>query len=249
MAIDSVSDMEHGLTRRLTEAGFSVFVPGSDGMPSLVAAHPSFGLIAIDLVDHAERASVELNRKVARLRNDVPEVDRVRTRRVVVAGDLDTSDGDMIAGTDAAAGSFLRDLSDRPMEQAAIDALVTFFAPRVSIEVPRRRPMADEDAADRAKQRLLLDATQSAIARREVDDVLVITGPPGSGKTLVLAARAKWLAAQHPGWRIVLLCYNRLLVPYLESLVWGHANISVHTFGQVHCPTPGPRLTRQRGVG
>lgn len=92
--------------------------------------------------------------------------------------------------------------------------------------------MTDDAASERAKHRLLLDATQSAIARRDVDDVLVISGPPGSGKTLVLAARAKWLAAQHPDWLIVLLCYNRLLVPYLESLVWGHANISVYTFGR-----------------
>jgi superfamily I DNA/RNA helicase len=232
MATDGVSDVESALTQHLTEAGFSVFSPRSDGMPSLVAAHPSFGLIAIDLVDHADGASVGLNRKVARLRNDVPEVDRVRTRRLIVGGDLDSSDGDMVTRHDAASGTLLLDLPARPMEQVAIDALATFFAPRVSIDVPRRKPMTDEDAADRADQRLLLDATQSAIVRGEVDDVLIVTGPPGSGKTLVLAARAKWLAAQHPDWRIVLLCYNRLLVPYLESLVWGHANISVHTFGK-----------------
>ena len=44
----------------------------------------------------------------------------------------------------------------------------------------------------------------------------MLSGPPGSGKTLVLAGRAKYLAARHPDWRIVVLCYNNSLVPYLS---------------------------------
>lgn len=232
MGSDTTSGVEHALRRRLEEAGFAVFSPESDGLPSLVAAHPSRGLLVIDMVDHADGASLGLNRKVARLRSDVPEVGRVRTHRLVVAGDVQMSAGDTVIESDAAAGTFLRDLVPQPMEQCSIDALATFFAPRLSIDVPRRVPMLDEGAGDRARERLALDATQSAIARREVEDVLVVTGPPGSGKTVVLAARAKWLAAQHPEWRIAVLCYNRLLVPYLESLVWGQANILVYTFGR-----------------
>src|SRR5262249_44628990 len=92
--------------------------------------------------------------------------------------------------------------------------------------------LRDEGAAARAAHRITLDRKQSELARRPVDDILVVTGPPGSGKTLVLAARANWLAQQNPGWRIQILCYNRMLVPYLEKLVAANANISVKTVGR-----------------
>jgi superfamily I DNA/RNA helicase len=64
-----------------------------------------------------------------------------------------------------------------------------------------------------------------------VDGVLAITGPPGSGKTLVLCARANRLAEQHPDWDIRVLCYNRVLVPYLRTLTSAHPNIRVNTVG------------------
>jgi superfamily I DNA/RNA helicase len=61
---------------------------------------------------------------------------------------------------------------------------------------------------------------------------MVISGAPGSGKTLVLAARARWMARNHPEWRVQVLCYNRLLVPYLRSLVAEFPNVDVNTFGK-----------------
>lgn len=103
----NVADVKDTVTRHLSEAGFAVFTPESDGLPSLVAAHPTHGLIAIDLVDKPGDATVELNRKVSRLRNDVPEVDRVRTRRLLIASDLKTSDGQSFTTADAVAGTFL----------------------------------------------------------------------------------------------------------------------------------------------
>jgi len=228
----SASEVTRVLSEHLSGAGFRVYSPESDDLPTIVAARREHGLLAIDVVDRAEQAMVELNRKVARLRNDVPDVERVPTQRMIVAGDATRSDNGLLTYDDAKTGAFITQLPARQLDVTAIDALAAFFAPRVSIVVPRRTPMSDEDAGDRAEQRLLLDADQSEIAQRKVEDVLVVTGPPGSGKTLVLAARAKWLAAKHPSWRIVILCYNRLLVPYLRQLVWGHANIDVHTFGQ-----------------
>ena len=70
-----------------------------------------------------------------------------------------------------------------------------------------------------SKYRVTLDVTQAAIAQRDDLDVALVQGPPGSGKTLVLAARARWLATGTQSWRIRFLCYNNALVPYLRSLV------------------------------
>ena len=232
MSSASESTLEAAIGRQLEAAGFQVFKPGSEELPALVAAHPTLGLAAFDIAAEADGAGVALNRRVARLRHRVPELSRVRTHRLVVACDASTSNGDVITPGDAASGAFLCQLPERQLHGAVIDALTTYFSPRMAIAVPRRLRMTDDEASVRAEARVLLDTEQSAIAQREVEDVLLITGPPGSGKTLVLAARAKWLAAQHPGWRISVLCFNRLLVPYLEALTWGHANISVSTFGR-----------------
>lgn len=78
--------------------------------------------------------------------------------------------------------------------------------------------------------RVVLDAQQAQIARRDDLGLAQLSGPPGSGKTLVLAARARWLAEQHPTWRIRVLCYNNALLPYLKSLTTGYPNISTTLF-------------------
>ena len=85
---------------------------------------------------------------------------------------------------------------------------------------------------ERREQQLALDAQQGIAATFPARMCSSCLGPPGSGKTLVLAGRAKYLAAQHPDWHIVVLCYNNSLVPYLKSLVGGHPNIAVATFGK-----------------
>jgi superfamily I DNA/RNA helicase len=47
----------------------------------------------------------------------------------------------------------------------------------------------------------------------------LIRGVAGSGKTLVLTYRAKYLHELHPSWRILLVCYNVSFKKYLEKLV------------------------------
>src|SRR5699024_12079903 len=53
--------------------------------------------------------------------------------------------------------------------------------------------------------------------RRSSD--LLIRGVAGSGKTLILASRAKLLAKQHPDWKILILCYNISLASYIQLMI------------------------------
>lgn len=226
-------DLEDALSTHLSKAGFDVYWPQSEELPAVVAADNHWGLLVIHLADDGDRGTVELNRRLGRLRKDIPEIARVPAQRLVVTNGSSGPGVRAVTIDEVVAGEFLGHLAQRGMDDDARKALSAHFAPRLSIEVPRRDPLSDKGAADRAVQRLVLDEEQSDIACRPVKDVMLLTGPPGSGKTLVLAARAKWLAREHPEWRIGLLCYNRALVPYLESLTWGHANISVYTVGRL----------------
>jgi hypothetical protein len=86
------------------------------------------------------------------------------------------------------------------------------------------------DRTERVSIRVALDAEQEALARSLGDGVVLLTGVSGSGKSLVLAARARVLAAAHPDWTIQLLCFNRALVRYLAELCAGAPQVRVDTF-------------------
>lgn len=95
----------------------------------------------------------------------------------------------------------------------------------------RPRLVHDDDRSRRATLRLQLDGEQEAVARSLTDGVTLVSGVSGSGKSLVLCGRARYLASEHPDWTIQMLCFNKTLVRYLENLV-GRSNpgVQVDTF-------------------
>ena len=216
------SELIASAEQALLHAGADVWITDSDALPAVVANHPRCGLIAIDQFA-AHDGAVALNRKVARLRSAVPELARTQVLRHLL---------DAERPADVVDGAWLDDLPGRVYEPEATRALAAYFGPRVTVELPLRAPMRDSGATDRAAQRIRLDAQQAEAALRDVAGMLAITGPPGSGKTLVLCARANRLAEQHADWDIRVLCYNRMLVPYLKKLTSAHPNIHVATVGR-----------------
>ncbi|MBD3214590.1 MAG: AAA family ATPase [Candidatus Lokiarchaeota archaeon] len=65
----------------------------------------------------------------------------------------------------------------------------------------------------------LLDEKQEELARDLGEGHRLIFGVAGSGKTVLLIARARYLALHHPEWKILILCYNRLLKNLLFHLL------------------------------
>lgn len=47
----------------------------------------------------------------------------------------------------------------------------------------------------------------------------VIRGVAGSGKTVILTCRARYLAEIHKDWKILVLCYNTVLSTYLKEII------------------------------
>lgn len=89
--------------------------------------------------------------------------------------------------------------------------------------VIRKEPATLHDYPDDMDcQRLVvLDYEQEKIARHISSGHHLFSGVAGSGKTLILLSRAKFLANQPQERRILIVCYNITLAAYLRSLLHG----------------------------
>ncbi|MFW9877967.1 MAG: UvrD-helicase domain-containing protein, partial [Candidatus Thorarchaeota archaeon] len=79
----------------------------------------------------------------------------------------------------------------------------------------------------------LLDQEQEQLARELGEGHRLLFGVAGSGKTVLLIARARILAKRHPDWKILILCYNKLLRNMLFNLLNPQdyeADITINTF-------------------
>lgn len=65
----------------------------------------------------------------------------------------------------------------------------------------------------------VLDYKQERFAKRIIDGHYIVTGIPGSGKTIMLLSRAMFISKEHPEWKITVLCYNKSLASKLKKKI------------------------------
>ncbi|MFB3884706.1 MAG: 3'-5' exonuclease [Thermodesulfobacteriota bacterium] len=65
----------------------------------------------------------------------------------------------------------------------------------------------------------VMDREQERLARTLGEGHRLVRGVAGSGKTVMLICRARHLRARYPEWRILVLCYNRVLAGYLRDAI------------------------------
>ncbi|MGM9919984.1 MAG: DEAD/DEAH box helicase, partial [Bhargavaea sp.] len=107
-----------------------------------------------------------------------------------------------------------------PLKQEEIDAIRYHLFPEVRISAEFREPVPYKDQLLLSLRDLkAMDLHQENLAKQLGDKNRLIRGVAGSGKTLILASRAKLLAKEHPEWKILILCYNISLSRSIESLV------------------------------
>ena len=75
-----------------------------------------------------------------------------------------------------------------------------------------------------------LDLEQERMARSIGTGHRLLFGVAGSGKTIVLAGRAKFLSEGLPNGRILVLCYNVTFKSYLAAILKDCANVDVYSF-------------------
>ena len=76
----------------------------------------------------------------------------------------------------------------------------------------------------------IMDRNQENLAKTLPSGHNIIRGVTGSGKTVVLISRAKFLSTLYPQKKILFLCYNKSLAHYIFSGVRNFKNIEVHTY-------------------
>ncbi|WP_151084527.1 3'-5' exonuclease [Nocardioides cynanchi] len=231
----------HTLTSQLVDTGGRAVLLAGEGEPSLVVLHPEIGLVAVDIdesgVDVGDPAPfLRLNEKVHTLRQTLRLDAATPVGRVVLNPHRELPEPTLGVGGRTSIGpaqlidlAWLTAVPAQPLDEELAAAIAELLEPTFTFETTFRRGAHDEGAEERERLRVTLDAAQASIAQRDDIDVARVQGPPGSGKTLVLAARARWLSEHHPDWRIKFLCFNNALVPYLKSLVAGYGNVEVTT--------------------
>jgi hypothetical protein len=121
--------------------------------------------------------------------------------------------------------------ADSPvLSNQAYDAIYTRFNPTFAFERKKRISLEDPDRDNRESQRILLKGEQREFVELPPHEVLWIKGPAGSGKTLVLLARARRMSKLFPEYQISFITYNRALKRYIQDELLNCSNITVETF-------------------
>lgn len=106
--------------------------------------------------------------------------------------------------------------SFEPLSYEELKALRFAIFPEIRVNTEKIKRLHSQEDEEKMKA---LDLEQERTAKTLGEGHRILKGVAGSGKTLVLACRAKYLKQLNPNWKILVLCYNISLRKYLEKLI------------------------------
>jgi len=99
----------------------------------------------------------------------------------------------------------------QPIEKSILDIIRTTIFPEIKI-IKKKNSLIDSKI-------IALDIEQERFAKNIPFGHYMVTGLPGSGKSVVLLSRAIHLAKMFPNWNILILTYNKALKSELEHKI------------------------------
>lgn len=155
------------------------------------------------------------------------------TRDQVRQGDLEIAQG-VFGGGKVVMRDEMEALLDLPADRL-VDAMRAWFDPSWSFprlttsQVDSIRLIIHPEIVIEGTSLAMLDHKQEARARAIGHGHRLIYGIAGSGKTVILLARARMLAKE-PGKRVLMLCFNKELAGRLREDLKGYSNVDAMNF-------------------
>ncbi len=115
-----------------------------------------------------------------------------------------------------------------PLTEDEVKTLRYLIFPEVRIHHTRAAHAGSVRTAEQTEMIRALDLEQERTAKSILEGHRVLKGVAGSGKTLVLACRAKYLKKLQPDWRILIVCYNIALCRHIQQLLQSSGSNSDH---------------------
>ncbi len=116
-----------------------------------------------------------------------------------------------------------------PLTSQQVDVLRSIIHPEIILSYLPSKSLTEAEA-EKCFDLVVLDRKQENNARKIGEGHRIIYGVAGSGKTVLLIARAKWLHDRDPRAKILLLCYNVVLSVYLKHVLKEYSRINVFHF-------------------
>ncbi|MCX6684386.1 MAG: AAA family ATPase, partial [Methanoregula sp.] len=116
-----------------------------------------------------------------------------------------------------------------PFTPEQVDVLRSIIHPEIILSYIPSKSLTEAEA-EKCFDLVVLDRRQENNARKIGEGHRIIYGVAGSGKTVLLIARAKWLHERDPNAKILLLCYNVSLSAYLKHVLKDYPRINVFHF-------------------
>jgi superfamily I DNA/RNA helicase len=224
----------NSLLYKLSDENLRVVNCSDGSLPDLLIVDPNFGFVAIFVImddEIKDKSRLETYVK-SRLRNLKDEFEGILLPEHRPATVVQQSSSQKGTGFVDIPITFLQQIVPTKVPSDVLDAIYDRFNPKYSFARKKRIDLEDPLRDIREKARIVLRGEQREYVDLPPQEILWITGPAGSGKSLVLMARAIAMSKANPGWEISFITFNQSLKRYFKDELREHQNIAVETFGE-----------------
>jgi hypothetical protein len=222
------------LTLKLNSQGIRAVNSNDGALPDILILDNSVGFIAIFVLMEDEYLEDEKLRdyfqtRLRNLRLEIAPILNPYEKPFLKAMRINASFDEKYIDLNT---EFLGTASAPKLDQNIMERLYEKFNPRFTFIKKRRLSVDDPNRENREKIRIVLREEQREVVDAPSSEVVWITGPAGSGKSLILMARAIKMATLFPEYHISFVTFNQSLKRYFQDELSSYPNILVESFGE-----------------